>query len=466
MKKKLFSSIPKIDEVLMDEKISKLIESIPRDVVVEVVREETAALRSDIVALDKKNVEDFEFSYDKYIEKIISKASKNMDMKLRRVINATGVVLHTNMGRAILSEAVMDRIKDVAINYSNLELNLETGKRGSRYSHLEDLVAKLTGAEAALVVNNNAAAVLLVLNTLSLGKEAIVSRGELVEIGGSFRVPEVMKMGGADLVEIGTTNKTHPRDYERAITEDTGVILKVHTSNYKILGFTKEVEVDEIAEIAKKHDVPFVEDIGSGCLVDFGAYGLEKEPLVSESIEKGADIVTFSGDKLLGGPQAGIIVGKKVYIDQMKANQLTRALRVDKFTLSALEATFRTYLDKEKAVKEIPVLRMLTMTKDEIALRAASLRGMLAQLESGLTIELIDGSSEVGGGSKPLEQLPTKLLAIKSSKMSTNRVWTELKDSEMPIMARINEDTLLIDVRTVKDSEFEIIRDAFKEISC
>lgn len=465
MKRKLFSQIPKVDEVLIQAQIVDLLGQYPRGVVVEGIRLETEGIRQNIRDLEGNMIETFEIDFHGFYRNIQTYVRKEMGMKLKPVVNCTGVVLHTNMGRAVLSDYILDQVRAVSVNYSNLEFDLENGKRGSRYAHLEALITKLTGAESALVVNNNAAAVMLALNTLSKDKEVVVSRGELVEIGGSFRVPEVMKMSGAKLVEIGTTNKTHVRDYEQAITEDTGVLLKVHTSNYKITGFTQSVAIEDIAKVASKNHVPFVEDIGSGCLVDFADYGLEHEPLVSESIAKGADIVTFSGDKLLGGPQAGIIVGKKEYIDAMKGNQLTRALRVDKFTLSALEATLRIYLDKEKAIEEIPVLKMLTEKKASIAIRAQELLGMLSSVKHDFVMELIDGDSEVGGGSKPSEMLPTKLIAVTSRSYSVNKIWTLLKDNETPIITRINDDRLLIDVRTVKHSEYAVIRDAFNAIA-
>lgn len=464
MKRKLFSQIPKVDEVLEQASIKKLLEHNPRVVVVEGIRLETEVIRQNIKALEEEDSQTFEIDFDQFYCNIETYVSKEMGMKLRRVINCTGVVLHTNMGRAVLSDYILDQMREVSVNYSNLEFDLDSGKRGSRYAHLESIITKLTGAESALVVNNNAAAVMLALNTLSKDKETVVSRGELVEIGGSFRVPEVMKMSGTKLVEIGTTNKTHVRDYEQAITEETGVLLKVHTSNYKITGFTQSVAIQDIAKVAKTHNIPFVEDIGSGCLVDFRDYGLEYEPLVSESIEKGADVVTFSGDKLLGGPQAGIIVGKKEYIDAMKGNQLTRALRVDKFTLSALEATLRIYLDKDKAMEEIPVLKMLTENKESIEFRAQTLLEMLTAEKPEFDLALMDGESEVGGGSKPSEMLPTKLISVTSKAYSVNKIWTLLKNSKTPIITRINDDKVLIDVRTVKNSEFAIISDAFKAI--
>ncbi len=273
-------------------------------------------------------------------------------------------MIHTNLGRSLLAKEAIENVIKVSENYSNLEYDLKQGKRGSRYSHVEELIKKVTGAEAAMVVNNNAAAVMLALNTLCEEKEAIVSRGQLVEIGGSFRVPDVMKFSRAHLVEVGTTNRTHLYDYENNINENTGVLLKVHTSNFKIMGFTEEVSSEEMVQLGEKYKLPVMEDIGSGTLVDFSKYGFTYEPTVQSSLEKGVDVVTFSGDKMLGGPQAGIIVGKKKYIDKMKKNQLTRALRIDKMTLAALEGTLKYYIDEKEAIENIPTLNMILSSKE------------------------------------------------------------------------------------------------------
>ena len=325
---------------------------------------------------------------------------------MRPVVNATGTILHTNLGRAPISPEHMKRIAEVASGYSNLEYNLEAGRRGERYSHFEDLLCKLTGAEAAMAVNNNAASVMLILSSLAKGGEVVVSRGELVEIGGKFRIPDVMEQSGAALVEVGTTNKTHYDDYKNAITEETKALLKVHTSNYRIVGFTESVEIDELIGLAREHDLPIIEDLGSGVLVDLQKYGLTHEPMVQESIAKGADVVCFSGDKLLGGPQAGIIIGKKKYIDQMKKNQLTRALRIDKFTATALELVLQEYLSEETAVRNIPVLRMITKPLEEIEKEAKNLNRMLRRSGFSAQFQVVECESQVGGGSLPLERIP------------------------------------------------------------
>ncbi|NLY44862.1 MAG: L-seryl-tRNA(Sec) selenium transferase, partial [Tissierella sp.] len=336
----LYKLLPKVDEVLENKTIKELLIKIPRSTVVDAIRYEIESLRLNIKSNNYTEVE-IRKQLDTLISNISIRAYSEDSYKLKNVINATGTIIHTNLGRSPLNRKVLEHINDIANNYSNLEYNLETGERGSRYSIIESIICKITGAEAALVVNNNAAAVLLTLSSLSKGREVIVSRGELIEIGGSFRIPDVMEESGATLVEVGTTNKTHIRDYENAINENTGALLKVHTSNYRILGFTSTVSAKELAEIKTEYNIPIIEDLGSGVLVDLSKYGLDYEPTVQDSLLNGVDVVTFSGDKLLGGPQAGIIVGKENYISLMKTNPLTRAFRVDKFTLAALEATLK-----------------------------------------------------------------------------------------------------------------------------
>jgi len=356
----------------------------------------------------------------------------------------------------------MERVVEIASEYSNLEYDLEQGKRGSRYSHIEDIICRITGAEAALVVNNNASAVMLILSTLAKNKEVIVSRGELVEIGGSFRVPEVMEQSGGKLVDVGTTNKTHLWDYETAIGEDTSVLLKVHTSNYRIVGFTESVSIEELVKLGNKRDIPVVEDIGSGVLIDLSKYGLSYEPTVQESISRGVDIVSFSGDKLLGGPQAGIIVGKKHLIDKMKRNQLTRAIRVDKMTIAALELILREYLDEDNAIRNIPTLRMLTIQLNEINIKAEKLYNLIIKNVDNLSIKIDDDFSQVGGGSLPLEQIPTKVLSIKSECFSINKMEEKLREFTVPIITRINNNNLLIDLRTIEEKDFDIIVEGIK----
>jgi L-seryl-tRNA(Ser) seleniumtransferase len=358
-----------------------------------------------------------------------------------------------------------EHLIEVSCGYSTLEYDLDSGKRGTRYSHVEALLCELTGAEAALVVNNNAAAVMLVLSTLCAGKEVIVSRGQLVEIGGAFRIPDVMRASGAALVEVGTTNKTHLRDYAMAITDQTSAILKVHTSNYRILGFTSEVEIETLATLCREKQLPLIEDLGSGSLFDLSKYGLMKEPTVVESMLAGADVVTFSGDKMLGGPQAGIILGKKTYIDAMKKNQLTRALRVDKMTLSALEATLKLYRDPQRAIFEIPTLRMLTEKPGTILPRAEMFLSGIQQIGESYEAQLIETMSEVGGGSLPLEQLPTWAVTLRSLKMTTQTLTDALRHCQIPVIVRVSEDRLIFDLRTIQEHEAEEILSALRDLA-
>ncbi len=381
-------------------------------------------------------------------------------MNLRPVINATGVVLHTNLGRAPLSDAALSAATAVARGYSNLELDLETGSRGSRYSHVEDLLRDLTGAEAALVVNNNAAAVLLCLSALARGKEVVVSRGELVEIGGSFRIPEVMAQSGAILKEVGTTNKTYPRDYERAIRPETALLLKVHPSNYRILGFTREVTREELVSLGRKYQLPVMEDLGSGVLVDLQQYGVGFEPTVQASIDAGMDLVTFSGDKLLGGPQAGIILGRSRLLQVLKEHPLLRALRVDKLTLAALEATLRAYQRKD-AAETLPVLRMLAIRREDLQSKAEHLREVIAgRAGDACSVTIMDGFSQVGGGALPLTGLPTSLVVLRPKNATAAALAERLRKGDPPVLVRVQDDGVLLDPRTIGEGEEEALVDA------
>ena len=456
-KRDLFAQLPSVDEVLNNNKIIDILNEYPRNIVIECIREAIEEKRRCIIELKEENFNEFKVSLDEIVTNIVNKCNLKYSLSLKKVINATGTVIHTNLGRSLLSESLKDELWQSASRYSNLEYDIDKGERGSRYTHLTETIKRLTGAEDVLVVNNNAAAVLLVLSTMAKGGEAIVSRGELVEVGGSFRIPSIMALSGADLVEVGSTNKTHMKDYEEAITENTKVLMKVHTSNYRILGFTQSVEVDELCEIGKKHNIPVIEDLGSGVFIDVSKYGLTYEPTVLDSIRKGADIVTFSGDKMLGGPQAGIIVGKKEYISQMKKNQLTRALRVDKLTICALEATLRMYLDEEKAIKEIPTLRMLTYTMEELEEKANALYSKLENLNTYSNIRIEDGLSQVGGGSMPLETINSKVIAITPNNMNVSTLEKKLRLSDSHVIARVYEDKYVLDIRTIFEDEFDIL---------
>ena len=459
MNKELLRSLPKVDELLKEEAIKCLLENSMRILVLDSLREtiETyrkAILNNEIESLTKETV---------IIDAIKLVSIKNRP-KLRKVINATGTVLHTNLGRALLSKAAIEKVISVAENYNNLEYDIENGKRGSRYSHIEDILIKVTGAEAAMVVNNNAAAVMLVLDTLCREKEVIVSRGQLVEIGGSFRIPEVMKFSGAKLVEVGTTNRTHLYDYEDNITENTGVLLKVHTSNFKVMGFTEEVSIEDLVKLGSEKDIPVVEDIGSGVLIDYSKYGFVYEPTVQESIKKGMDVVTFSGDKMLGGPQAGIIVGKKKYIDRMKKNQLTRALRTDKMTLAALEGTLQHYLEETEAIKNIPTLNMLLCSTEELKKRAQRLKRKLQNKSDKFTFIIDTDYSMVGGGSMPTEKMETYVIKVKSEILSAPQIEEILRLSEVSIIVRINNNEVILDLRTLFEKDYEILAEAFKRM--
>ena len=381
--------------------------------------------------------------------------SRHTRPHLRRVLNATGVVIHTNMGRSVLAPEAVEAVRMAAEGYCNLELNLNTGTRGSRHELVTDLLCQLTGAEAALVVNNNAAAVLLILDSLCAGGEVIVSRGQLVEIGGNFRIPEVMTKGGARLIEVGTTNRTHLRDYENAITESTVALLRVHTSNYRVVGFHKDVPIEDLCALGRRHGLPVIEDLGSGSLLDFSPWGLPDEPTVQTVVRGGADVVSFSGDKVLGGPQAGIIVGKAAYIQRIRSNQLLRALRTDKVTLAALEATLRLYTDPGLALSRVPTPRMITADPVELHRRAQRLqRRVKARLGHALHTALRTDVSRVGGGSFPERDLPTTLLCLRPRTGSTTALRQALLDTEPPLMGRLDDDAFCMDVRTLPDADF------------
>lgn len=387
-------------------------------------------------------------------------------VRFTRVINGTGVVVHTNLGRSLLPDSSLAALVSAASSASNLELDLATGRRGSRYTHVEDLLCELTGAESALVVNNNAAAVLIGLETLAKGREVIVSRGQLVEIGGSFRIPDIMLRSGARLVEVGATNRTHRADYENAITPETALLLKVHCSNFRIIGFTHEVEAIELVSLAKRYKVATMEDLGSGCLVDLSSFGLAKEPLVQEVVASGVDVVTFSGDKLLGGPQAGIIVGSKQYIERIKRNQLNRALRIDKFTLASLEAVLRIYLDSSQAVREIPTLAMIALPESIICHRVREFclrcEEVLANVCSFTPTTV---HSQVGGGALPEQNLPSWAVSLQPKILKISQLEKRLRGTDTPVIGRVDNDRLLLDFRTVAEREEDVLltslQDAF-----
>lgn len=459
----LYRSIPKVDILLENETIQELIDAYSREAVMESVHGEMDALRKYIGACEEEE------KAKAQIEALVPNIKKAVEAmhqpNMRMVINGTGTILHTNLGRAPIGQEHMKKIARIATGYSNLEYNLEAGRRGERYSHFEKLLCKITGAEAAMAVNNNAASVMLILSSLAKGGEVVVSRGELVEIGGKFRIPDVMEQSGATLVEVGTTNKTHYDDYVDAITEETKALLKVHTSNYRIVGFTDTVGIDELIPIAKEHNLPVIEDLGSGVLIDLAKYGLTHEPTVQESIAKGADIVCFSGDKLLGGPQAGIIIGKKKYIDMMKKNQLTRALRIDKFTAATLELVLQEYLSEENAIRNIPVLRMITTPLEEVTREARSLARTLKNASLPAKIEVVPCESQIGGGSLPLERIPSMAVAIHPEKISVPELEERMRHLPVPVIPRTVNDTILLDVRTIEHRFFKLMAEQFQKLA-
>lgn len=457
---KILSKIPQVNKILLTDDIQKLLKDYPEIFVKDIIKNEIENLKKNILNGKTTEVPELE-----HIVNSIKKEVKKQDkLSLRRVINATGTILHTNLGRSLLSESVKDNLIDVAFNYSNLEFDIEGKVRGSRYTHLIDIIKKLTGAEDVLVVNNNAAAVMLVLSTLCKNKEIIVSRGELVEIGGAFRIPEIIKLSGGTPIEVGTTNKTHLRDYENEISENTGALLKVHTSNYKILGFTKEVSNEEIVKLAQENNLVAINDLGSGQFVDFRPYGLPYEPTVKEVLDSGMDVVTFSGDKLLGGPQAGIIVGKKQYISAMKKNQLTRALRVDKMTIATLEATLKLYLDEKKALEEIPTLHMISISLEKLKEKAKQFQEKIVHLN--FDVEIIEDKAEVGGGSYPASYLESIAVKLTHTKLKATEIENMLlHDVDIPVITRIKDNSIILDMRTLRTKEFDVVANNLEKIT-
>jgi L-seryl-tRNA(Ser) seleniumtransferase len=453
----LFRYIPSVDEVLQNPAIDALAHSVPRPLVLQSIRDTIARLRADMAAgrlqaLPEQQARDYLLTL--IVKKTTDLAGSRNRPNLRRVINATGVVLHTNLGRAVLGESARQAINDAASGYCNLEMDLATGKRGSRYAPVEQLLVQLTGAEAALVVNNNAAAVLLALGTLASGREVIVSRGQLVEIGGAFRIPDVMTQSGCRLVEVGTTNKTYPADYRRAITPETALLLHVHTSNYRIMGFTREISVAELVELGLANKLPVMSDLGSGSLKDLSVCGLPTEPTVQQVVKDGVDVVTFSGDKLLGGPQAGIIVGKKSYIEHMKKNPLTRAVRIDKFTVAALEATLREYIEPKMAWQRIPTLAMLSADNNLLRQRAEALTIELnAAIGEYALCKVVQTTSAVGGGALPTADFPSWGVEVAAKNMTDFDLAGRLRKQEPAVIGRLQDEKLLLDLRTILPGE-------------
>lgn len=467
--KQLLKYLPPIHELQKDERFFMLMEQYGID-----HTNMTAILTNELNDIRQKLLQnqwsEVEPGNELFITEVFTRSEKTIQREfqytLKNVINATGTILHTNLGRARLSEQTVEHVVRIASQYSNLEYKLEEGERGSRHSHVEDLIKRITGAEAAMVVNNNAAAVYFILRAFASNKEVIVSRGQLVEIGGSFRISSIMEESGAKLIEVGTTNKTHLYDYERAINEETRMILKVHTSNFKIQGFTKSVETKELVDLANQHEqVIFYEDLGSGVLYDFRQHGIGDEPVVGEVLKMGADLVSFSGDKLLGGPQAGIIAGNKDLIDKLKKHQLARVLRVDKMTLAALEGTLMHYLKGKDELAKVPVIRDLLKSKEELKQRSEKFREKLRTSCNSYYISINEGTSQVGGGTMPEVLLPTFVVVLKPHHISAENVARILRTQNTPaIIVRIQKDEILLDLRTVNAEEEEIIIEALAAI--
>ncbi len=436
-------------------------QAVPRDLLVDAVRSVVDGVREAIIAAkDEASLNEIKTGPEDLVPLVEEAVKERMQVSLRKVINATGVVIHTNLGRSVLAPEALEEIEAVARSYSNLEYDVERGARGSRMAHLQGLLMELTGAPAALVVNNNAAAVLLALTAHAAEREVIISRSQLIEIGGSFRIPEVLSQSGARLVEVGTTNKTYLDDYRGSIRSETAMLMRAHPSNYRIVGFTSEPELSELARLAHEFDLLLLDDLGSGVLIDLARYGAPAEPTVLDSLRAGADIVCFSGDKLLGGPQAGIILGSESAIQKMATHPLARALRADKLTIAALEATLRIYQDTEEAVKRIPTLAMLTADLDTTRRKAQKLAGLCRKAGDAFEVHVKQDLSRAGGGALPMSDLPTTVVALTSSRYTPNELEEALRRYTPPIIARISEDRVLLDVRTVFEHDFQIIADA------
>lgn len=462
--KEALRNLPAVDHVLELSKTDPFFREVPRSVLIRSIRSDLDNRRRQIIEQDPAHIDEL-LADAAVVTGVKNLVRQAQSLNLRETVNATGIVIHTNLGRSLLAETAIEHLGAVGRRYSNLEFDLDKGRRGSRYANVQDLICEISGAESAMVVNNCAGAVLLALETMAAGKKVIISRGELVEIGGSFRIPDVMAKSGGILCEVGTTNRTHLHDYENAIDEQSALLLKVHQSNYSVVGFSAEVSLKELVALGQKHQIPVMEDLGSGTFIDFSRYGLLKEPTVQESVSAGVDIITFSGDKLLGGPQAGLVVGKKACIDRIKKNPITRALRIDKLTLAALESTLRLYRDEETAVQAIPTLRMMLQPIATLEEKAGRLKKMLEDAGySRMTVASLDIVSRPGGGSLPLLELPSKGLGISIDGLSVNAIEKNLRLSSPPIIGRIEDDMYVMDIRTLQDDDLETIRSAFETL--
>ena len=451
-KNALLRTLPQVEELLEHPSLQPALTSLPRQAVVDAARSAIDDARQALLAGNASCAPSAGAIAQSALLRTLALGRRS----LRRVVNASGVIVHTNLGRSPLAASAIEAVNDVIAGYSTLEYDTAAMARGSRHAHCEQLICALTGAQAAIAVNNNAAAVMMVLSQFAAGWEAVVSRGEEVEIGGSFRIPEIMEQCGCSLREVGATNKTHLRDYENAIGEGTRALLKVHTSNYRILGFSESVPLQDLVALGRKHSLPVIEDLGSGCFFDLERIGIHGEPTVMDSVRAGVDIISFSGDKLLGGPQAGIILGSEEWIARLKTHPLTRAMRVDKMTLAALEATLQSYLDPEKAREEIPTLRMLSIDPARLKLRAELLRERLEK--EGVLCEVVPEQDQVGGGSVPTQLLPTWAVAVTPRNLTVDGLEERLRTrSATPIIGRIAHERYLLDVRTLWEEDFALI---------
>lgn len=458
----MLKTIPKVDRLLETSDVAALIQSYGRPEVISALQHSLDDLRALIQSGSSTHVP----SLTQVIQNTKNSLILRHTPSLRPLVNGTGVVVHTNLGRSPLALEAEHALHAISIGYSNLEFDLETGERGTRYAHVEELICELTGAEAALVVNNNAAAVILALSSLATGREVIVSRGELVEIGGSFRIPDVMRQSGALLVEVGATNRTHLHDFQQAIRPETALLLKVHTSNFAIIGFSSDTSLRDMATLSKTSGLPLMLDAGSGCLIDLSPYGINGEPTIRQHLHDGADIVTFSGDKLLGGPQAGIIAGKRTLLEPLKKHPLLRAVRIDKLTLAALEATLRLYRNERNAVQAIPTLRMLTVSAESLSKRAnVMIRKLRAKLPSSVQFIKHHGESSAGGGSYPLLKLPTSLIEVRVDRFSPSQIESALRRTTIPVIGRIHRDRFLLDPRTIADHDLPHLATSLAEIT-
>ncbi len=464
MEKNLLRTLPSVDQLLNNSEVGPLTKEYGRDAVVSIARAVLGAMRSELVN-DETSLHADDISVENIIRRIASCLQRKATPSLRYALNATGVILHTGLGRAMLAPKAVDAINDVIRGYCNLAIDLDTGERGHRDSHLNALLCELTGAQAATIVNNNAAATMLILNTLAKGKEVIVSRGQLVEIGGSFRMPEVMETSGAILKEVGTTNKTHLRDYAAAIGNNTGAIMRVHQSNYRIVGFTEQPSIQELVQLGNKHNLPVIDDLGSGALIDLKEFGLETEPMVQESISTGVDVACFSGDKLIGGPQSGVIVGKAKTLERIRKNPLARAFRGGKITLAGMEATLRIFLNRDRLRDEHPTYRMLSLSLGELENRANTVAEALRDLDGEQAeIRVVDGATQVGSGSVPTETVPTKLLTVRQIYLSATSLAKRLRYNSPSIFARVHKESVSFDFRTIQPEEDAFIEAALRKL--